>query len=62
MVQLVLTLDDNGKLGVNGPIQNKIFVLGMLELAKEAICEYHKQQAQRVQPPTAEDLAIISQN
>lgn len=58
-LQLVITLDDNQKLDVKGPIQNKLVVFGMLELAKEAIIKFHDQAEQRVQPAAPEDVAAL---
>ena len=37
MIQIVITLQDDGQLMVTGPIQNKAMAYGLLELAKDAI-------------------------
>jgi hypothetical protein len=62
MIQLLIVVDDQGRLTVNGPIKNKIMTLGLLEAAKETVIEFHRENAQRVQPPTAEDMALIREN
>lgn len=53
-IQLIITMDDQGQVSVNGPIQNQLLSFGLLEMAKTAISEHNKQQAdKRVQlaPP-----------
>ena len=37
MIQIVVTLEDDGQLTVSGAILNKAMAYGMLELAKDAI-------------------------
>ena len=37
MVQLVITLMDNGQLQVTGPIQDRMLCYGMLEVARDVI-------------------------
>lgn len=59
MFQLVITIDDGGKLNVTGPIKDKARSYGMLELAKDAIREFHDKPPQ-VQEPTPEDIAILT--
>lgn len=54
--QLLITVDDHGKLDVKGNLANKLVCFGALELAKEAITNLHNEQAQRVQPATPGDL------
>lgn len=44
----------DGSVSVNGAIENKLLAFGMLELAKEAISEYHKQAMARIQAPSAD--------
>jgi hypothetical protein len=39
----------NGSVAVEGNIENKITTYGLLELAKEAIADHHRQAQQRVQ-------------
>ena len=50
MLQIVITLHDNGQLTVTGPIQNKAMAYGILELAKDAIRD--------AQPPKVPDIIV----
>lgn len=43
-IQIVITLDDNGHVGINAPLQDKILCYGLLEMARAAIDKH--------QPPT----------
>jgi len=45
MIQIIITLSDDGQLSVTGPIQNKVLTYGVLELAKDVV------RAQQVKPP-----------
>lgn len=49
-LQLVITMGANGALNVSGPIQNKLLAYGMLEMAREAIYQHHKDNERLVQP------------
>lgn len=40
-VMLTISVDEKGQVGVNGPIQDKILCLGLMELAKVAVLEYN---------------------
>jgi hypothetical protein len=63
VAKLVISLDDAGRVNVEGPIENKLFVYGLLELGKEAIKQYHDEAEKRVKPATAaERLAIVGGN
>ena len=45
-VVLTITLDQaTGNVNVTGPIDNKFVAFGMIEMAKEAISEWHRQNA-----------------
>ena len=37
MIQITITLHDDGQLTVSGPLQNKVMAYGILELAKDVI-------------------------
>jgi hypothetical protein len=39
-LSLTIMMEEDGRIGVNGPIDNKILCYGMLELAKQAIQAY----------------------
>lgn len=48
VAQLVIVLNADGTLGVNGPIENKMLVYGMLEMAKDAIRDFNTQAAKKI--------------
>jgi len=37
---LTITLEDDGKINVNGPVQDKILCFGLLKIAEFAVKEY----------------------
>jgi hypothetical protein len=56
---LSITLDQGtGAVQVNGPIQNPMLCMGMLEMAKQAIHDFAKEQArgQRIIPASSMPL------
>lgn len=57
--ELTLTLDDDGRFNIRGPIRNKLVALGLLEMGKEAICDFHKAEQQRVQPASPADFLAL---
>lgn len=50
--QLTLTLYEGGTINISGPFGDKVLVYGMMELAKDAIREYHEAQKKGEEPPT----------
>jgi hypothetical protein len=44
-IELKITRHPDGKIDVNGPIQDKFFCYTMLEIARDAIQELHAKQA-----------------
>jgi hypothetical protein len=58
-VQLVITLTDAGQCQVSGPIDNKLICFGALEMAKEAIQEYHKHKKNGIVAASAADAARL---
>lgn len=53
MQTLTITFDETtGKLGLEGPIQNKILAYGLLELAKDGIRQFSEQNKQTIIPAT----------
>lgn len=59
-MELIIRIDEQGKIGVSGPIDDKITCYGMLELAKECIQDYHRARAaRRVEPAKPGDIALI---
>lgn len=52
IIELKITHNpETGALGISGPIQNKLLVYGMLELAKEAIASQEQQAAPQITLP-----------
>lgn len=47
---LTIQLNTNGTVTVNGPITDKVLSYGMLELAKDAISEYHRRRVEQQSP------------
>jgi len=58
MVQITITVSDEGGFNVSGAIDNLIPALGMLEMAKVAIVDHAKQKEQRVQLAPASALLV----
>lgn len=55
-MQLTILMEDTGKFGLQatpGVIENKVMAYGMLELAKEAVQDWHQKQGESriVAPP-----------
>jgi hypothetical protein len=46
-IQLIITLNDDGQIGVNAPLQDKVLCYGLLEVARDAIQKYHEQQPKK---------------
>ena len=44
-MQLLITVTKQGQVNVKGPIDNKLVAYGLLELAKEAVAQYHASKA-----------------
>ncbi len=44
-VELKITMDDAGNVGVNGPIENLILCYGLLEIGRQSIHRHHEQNA-----------------
>jgi hypothetical protein len=57
-IKLTITIE-NGKLSVDGPLEDKILSLGMLEMAKPAIIGYN---AKSIVPASAADAVILKAN
>lgn len=62
-VQLIISIDQNGKLSVAGPMHDLILCFGMLEIAKEAIKDQSRAAKERVistpSPAQAKELLKI---
>lgn len=50
-MKLIIDFDEvTSAVSVNGPIDNKVVAFGMLEAAKDAIIEYHREKKNKIQP------------
>jgi hypothetical protein len=43
-VTFTIQIDDAGKLGISGPLEDKIFCLGLLEAAKDAVRQFSEKR------------------
>lgn len=43
-IVMIIHLAKDGKISVNGPLQNKILCYGMIESARDAVNEFHAKQ------------------
>lgn len=53
-VQVVITMNENGSVSINGPFDNKVLMLGLLETGKAAYLDFINQKARetRIVPAT----------
>lgn len=58
-IQITITLDENGAISVNGPLENPILCYGLLVMAKDAIANHVSMAQRRVQPAPASALSLI---
>lgn len=49
--RLIISLEPNGQVTVNGPIANKLLCYGLLEAAKDAIKEWKPAETNRIVVP-----------
>lgn len=54
--QVIVTLHKNGQVSIQGPIDNKLAVYGLLESGKDAVRQYH---ATKVAGPAAPAPGIV---
>ena len=47
---LKITVTRDGQIGVEGPLENKLLCMGILEMAKDAIKAYDPKKIQLVRP------------
>lgn len=50
MVELKITMDDKGQIGVNGPLKDKVLCYGLLEVARDAIKAFGERPASGIIP------------
>ena len=55
LAELKITLSENGQVSINGPLEDKILCLGLLEMAKRIVHEYKHS-------PIAKPTLIMPQN
>jgi hypothetical protein len=56
-VTLTVTLHDNGQLQLSGPVENKVFCLGLLRIAEQAVIDHRPAEQPRVL--TAAPMPVI---
>lgn len=49
-IKLEITLYPDGRINVNGPLEDKIFCLGLMDLAKDAIYKFEPSKIVKVPP------------
>jgi hypothetical protein len=49
-IQLTIRLEPNGQINVHGPLADKIFCLGLLELAKKVVFDYKQEESNIIVP------------
>jgi hypothetical protein len=47
---LTITLEEDNRVSVDGPLDNRILCYGLLKMAEEALYEYGKNSQKRIQP------------
>lgn len=52
-LELIIRVDDAGRLNVTGPLHDKVLCYGLLEAARDAVQEHVKANAGLVQPAAA---------
>jgi hypothetical protein len=45
-VTITITIDDAGRFGIQGPLENKVVCYGMLEAGKDAVRQFNEKQTQ----------------
>jgi hypothetical protein len=56
---VTLTLKKNGELDIQGPTNNRLVFLGMLELARDAVNHHHHEATARVVRAPASTLELL---
>lgn len=56
-IQLVVTLHPNGQVSISGPLDNRIFCLGLLEMAKDVLAKFAAEKEPRIIRP---DLRVLA--
>jgi hypothetical protein len=56
-VRLTITIDEHGRMNVQGPLENKVLCYGLLEIAREVV-QNHKPVERSLVQPTSEWSAV----
>lgn len=56
-IVFTVTLRDDGRVGIDGPLDDHFFCLGLLEEAKEAVRNYTKAKAAKA--PLVQPVSVI---
>ncbi len=46
-LKLIIEMGKDGKIAVTGPLDNQLICMGMIEMGKEAIINFHRERAMR---------------
>lgn len=57
-IQLVITMNEQGQIGVSGPIDNQVLSYGLLEIAKITIANRAREAGERLVQPAAPGTII----
>lgn len=52
-VQIVITMTPDGQVSMTGPLENKVLVLGLLEIAKDLALRHKPEEAPKIIRPVA---------
>lgn len=61
-VQMIISMDETGQVEVNGPIENKVVALGLLEVAKDAIIKFHDKSSDERRIVPAHGMRLMPGN
>ena len=51
VAKIEIVLMDTGQVSVSGAIENKLLAYGLLEAAREAVADFHKNQDKKIVAP-----------
>ena len=59
-ITLTIIMDEQGRISVNGPIDNKLLAYGLLEVAHEVVYDFSRQtEQQKIQLASVDALAAL---
>jgi hypothetical protein len=56
---LSITINENGSVSVNGPIDDKMLCYALLELARDAVKDFQKPEP-KIQPAAPSDIVALT--